>query len=1154
MLRKRPSCFSPAQRSKGEPMRKLALALLLLVFGVVMMPLPGAAQVNTGQITGVVTDTSGAVIAGATITVESPTTGANRSVQTNGQGNFLVPALTPGIYAVTINASGFGPYSTSAAVTVGGIVTVDAKLGVQASKQTVLVSGSDVGAAVNTTDQQISSIITPLEVTQLPSLTRNPYDFVSLSGDVASDPGGSTGRGVGVSFSGERAASTEILLDGVENVDAFGASVGQTIPLDAVQEYSVITDGFPAEYGRASGGIVNLVTRSGTNEFHGSLYEYNRISALAANTYNEDAIDVSNKASGLAPLPADHFTRNQFGYSVGGPIMRDKLMFFSNTEWTRIRSSGVQSFAVPSTSFLAAAAPSTQAFFSAYGKAAPGTTLGPTLPVAGFAQNPLQMVYATAAIDSGAGSPQNTWNTDDRFDYNINSKNSMFFRDAVYSEAFFPGYVSFSPYNGYNTSETDLNQSYLYSFTHLFTTTLVSSSRVSFNRLHQEQPLGPAGITPALFLNEANVASVDATTGTPIAFPGYLPLSPGGAIPFGGPQNFYQFMEDVTWTKGPHTLQFGGGFIQLRDNRVFGAYETASQLVDKSGTPETTALQDLEAGRLYQFEVAINPQGEFPCSVDGTTGDLVQTPACTLQYPLNSPDFERENTFNDGNMYGQDSWKISRKFTLNLGLRWEYYGVQHNHNPNLESNFFMGSGNEFDQIRDGAVATTPNSPVGGLIAQQKKNFGPRIGFAWDPFGDGKWALRGGYGIAYERNFGNVTYNVIQNPPNYAGVQLNSNTGGVGQMSVYTANLGPFAAGAGSVPFHPPSLRALAQNMPTAYGQQWDLVIEHEIAANTLLQATYSGTRGIHQYSIANDNEFFSGNAFLGDANPGNRLNYQYAAINMREANGDSYYDALDVHVADNNYGKYGLQMSFNYTWAHALDNLSSTFSESENNFNLGFLNPFDPRLDRGNADYDVRHRVSIGGVYQPPFLEFNKSRLMHAVLGGLEFAPIATLRTGSHFTLYDCTNGYNACPRVVGASDLKFTGTPVNNGGVNSFNYINIPADAANPYVDAWGISDLPSCPGCYQNPGLGRNQWEGPGNVSFDLGAYKNFALNERYSIQVRGEFYDVLNDHNYYVVGNVADLAEEPAVTVIKGAFSGIPSSNDERRNVQLALRFQF
>lgn len=1150
----------PGARISGAPLAILLLTMAALLFAVTPRNLP--AQVDTGQITGTITDTSGALVPGASVVVQNNATGLKRAVTSNGQGEYLIPSLPPGAYTLTINASGFGTYTASVVVGVGGHLTSDAKLGVQAHTQTIQVSGADVGAQVNTSDQQVSQTITPLQVTQLPSLTRNPYDFVALSGNVTSDSQGSTSRGVGVSFSGTRSASTEILLDGVENVDAFGAGVGQQIPLDAVDQYSIITDGFPAQYGRASGGIVNLVTRSGTNQFHGSLYEYNRVSALAANTYNEDATNAANRAAGLPLLPPDHFTRNQFGYSVGGPVLRDKLMFFSNTEWIRVRSSGLQQFAVPSAAFLASAAPSTQSFFAAYGKLAPGTTLGATIPVAGFTgADPLQVANTVAGIDSGAGSPQNAWETDDRFDYTATANTTMYFRAAVYNDAYTAGYVSLSPYAGYDTSETDLNQGYLYSLTHVFSPSLVSNSKVSFNRLKQEQPLGTAGVTPTLYLNKSNTASGDNSTGDPIAMPGYLPTSPGGAIPFGGPQNFYQFLEDVTWTKGNHTLHAGGSFIQLRDNRVFGAYETANELVAKNGTGEEQALADLQAGNIYTFEVALNPQGKYPCSVDPTTGKLVQTSACTLSYPLSSPDFERENTFNDGNWYVQDDWKVTPRLTLNLGLRWEYYGVQHNHNPNLDSNFYLGTGNPYEQIRTGQILTTPNSPVHGLMKKNLRNYAPRFGFAWDIFGDGKWSVRGGYGIGYERDFGNVTYNVIQNPPNYAGVLLTSNTGGVGQMPVYTSNLGPFAASSGSVAFNPPSVRTLQQNMPTAYAHQWDLAVEHEIAPNTLLEVVYEGTRGMHAYAIANVNGLGYGNTYLGDTHVssqgiGNRINYQYSSINMREANGDSYYNGLNVRLADNNYATHGLQLSANYTWSHAIDNLSSTFSESYNNFNLGYLNPFNPSLDRGNADYDVRQRMTIGGVYEPKFLEFNNHRMMHLVLGGLEFAPLATLSTGTHFTIYDCTNGLNGCPRIVMAPGLKFKGTPVANGGINSYNYIAIPAASANPFMNAWGWSDFPSCPTCSQNPGLGRNQWVEPNNYQFDLGAYKNFALgrSDRYTLQLRSEFYNVLNHHNFYVQGFNADIAEESAVTAVKGAPNGVPSSSDERRNVQLALRLQF
>ncbi|WP_155987516.1 hypothetical protein [Pseudacidobacterium ailaaui] len=251
-------------------------------------------------------------------------------------------------------------------------------------------------------------------------------------------------------------------------------------------------------------------------------------------------------------------------------------------------------------------------------------------------------------------------------------------------------------------------------------------------------------------------------------------------------------------------------------------------------------------------------------------------------------------------------------------------------------------------------------------------------------------------------------------------------------------------------------------------------------------------------------------------------------------------------------------MVANYTFAHAMDNLSSTFSQSSNNFNLGFLNPFNPALDRGNADFDIRQRVTVGGTYEPTWLRFRgQSAFVQTVLGGWQFAPIFYAETGTPFTIYDCTNGINACPRIVNAPGLKFHGTPVNNGGVNSYTYINIPADSKNPYTDPiLGGSDIPTCTsnGCYQNPGLGRNSWWSPGRYNLDLGVYKNFHIREQMNIQFRSEFYDALNHHNFYPVVGTADYAEGTSVQAVKGSPGGVPSSGDERRAIQLALRFEF
>ncbi len=1132
-----------------------ATAVMLAVAGT--SAVPAFAQVDTARIVGIVEDATGAVIPNAKIELHNPATGLDRTTTSNTKGEYQFLAIPAATYVETVSAPSFAEHKQNVEISVGGSPTIVVKL-TAGSDTNVEVQGGNDAIQVNESNPEVSQVITPKEIIDLPSLNRNPYAFVALAGNVTSDPDGSTTRGVGYSFSGQRSAGTEILLDGVENEDNYDAAVGQNIPLDSVEEYRVITNGFDAQYGRAGGGVVNLLTKSGTNQFHGSLYEYNRISALASNTYYEDAENYANRQSGLPNNPADHFTRNQFGYSIGGPIFRNRLFFFSNTEWNRIRSSGQQQFEVPTASYIATLPASVQAYLNA-NPLSSSARLGATVPVAGFTNNPLQLVTETAPINAGAGDPVNVWETLNRFDYAVNQKISMFFRAADYNAVNFPGFVSLSPYKGFNTSQTQFNQAYLYNLTYAITPSLLSNSKVSYSRQNLNQPLSGAPL-PTLYLNQANVESTDATTNIPIVFPGYLPLSPGGAIPFGGPSNIYQFIETMTYVKGGHTITFGGEFFQLRDNRTFGAYENAVEQVSRSGTNYGTALQQLQSGDVYSFEVGIDPQGQLPCSVTAgstsSTNGLVGN--CNINFPANSPNFERENTFNDGSWFAEDTYKVTDRLTLDYGIRWEYYGVQHNHNPNLESNFYPGSGgNEAQNIADGVVLTTPNSPTHGLTKKNLNNYAPRLGFAWDVMGDGKWSVRGGFGISYERNFGNVTYNVIQNPPNYAVVQLVS-PGKTPQVQFYGSNLGPFASATGSAQLPPTSLRALDPYMPTAYTEEWQGSVEHQLTPHDLIGIEYSGAHGVHQYAIAGLNGIGYG-TFLGSTSGyyTNRLNHQYSGVNQRLANGSSEYEAVNIRYESQNLSRYGLQMSVNYTYSHAMDNLSSTFSESGNNFNLGYLNPFNPRLDWGNADYDVRHRVAVGGVYQPKFLEFQSSRIAHMILGGFEFAPIATAHTASPFTIYDCTNGENACPRIADAPDVRFHGSVGAYQGGNSFNYLPIPADSHNTFVNSQGYSDFPDTLGGYQNSGLSRNQWFGPGVVTFDMGVYKNFAFgsNDRYTVQLRGEFYNVLNHSNYYPVVSTADYAEVTNVNVEKGTpGGGSPSSSDERRNTQLAVRFQF
>ncbi|HEY0785931.1 MAG TPA: DUF2012 domain-containing protein, partial [Acidobacteriaceae bacterium] len=454
----------------------------------------------TAQVTGTVTDPSAAIVPGAAVVLKNTGTNATRTVTVNSDGIYTFSDLQPGSYTVTATSAGFSPFTADVTVTVGGHFTVDAKLSVT-NTATVEVS-SDQSAQVNTATAEVSQVITQEQVSQLPSLTRNPYDFVALSGNISSGDASANGmtqngadRGVNFSLNGQRNSGTEILLDGVENITVFGDAVGTTVPLDAVQEYRVITNNFSPEYGRASGGVVAVATKSGTNTLHGTIWEFNRIAATTANT-------VTNAQAGT---PKGEYTRNQFGAAVGGPIWKDRLFFFGSAEFTRVRSAASSIGVVPSAELLAASPANVQSFFSTYGPAVSGTTssqttnlqAGPVDPVTNI-QSPLYdpAVYPTlqpgtpvfnnvsfvAPQDAGGGLPQNTYNVVGRADYTLGQSTQAFFRFVDYHEIDQAGAAFASPYSQYDVGESNIGQAYLLSVAHEFNQSLTTLSKLSFSR------------------------------------------------------------------------------------------------------------------------------------------------------------------------------------------------------------------------------------------------------------------------------------------------------------------------------------------------------------------------------------------------------------------------------------------------------------------------------------------------------------------------------------------------------------------------------------------------------------------------------------------------------------------------------------------------
>jgi len=1119
-----------------ESMRStpLRIFLLLLSFTGLLW-----SQAETGQITGTITDASGASISNAAVTVTNAATGAERLTRSNSAGIYAVPNLTPGDYNVKVTSAGFSTFETKITITVGAKVGQDVKL--QIGKEVVTVEVKEIAAAikVNTETQTINQTLNTAAMTELPTSSRNPYALVVTAGNVSEDDPGQ--NGVGVSMNGMRSAGTNVLLDGVANNDEFGASVGQQVPVDSVQEVGITTANFTAETGRASGGVINVTTKSGTNEFHGTAYEFNRVSALASNSFN-------NNANGVAEAK---FTRNNFGFSLGGPAIKNKLFFFNNTEWTRVRS--IQNYIeyVFDPAYIASATSAAQQVYSKYGKLVPSASvLGVYSRAALIAQGNdpcagssatggcksynanapmLDLISYSAPAGAGGGLPQNTYNTVSRVDYNLNDRTQAYVRYALYSETDLPGSESNSAYTGVNTPQLVFNNSLLLAVTHSFSDHFISQTKLDFNRFNLDDPISPEGIAPDYQIaNQTQLGN-------------YNIAMPGGTTPFGGPQNFGQLYEDLSYTVGKHEIRWGGSQTYLRDNRTFGAYEDSTNVV---GYTLGQGMDNLISGQEYQFAAAINPQGKYPCI------NSVQTAACTINLPVVPPTFERSNRYEESALYLQDSWKYNKRLTLNIGVRWEYFGTQHNVNPNLDSNFYLPNNVSpqnpaFPQaVANGMVQPAPQSSYGALWYASPLNFAPKLGFAWDVFGDGKTAFRGGYSINYERNFGNVTFNVLFHPPNYAVVNLFERSQDFTTIPLSTSNYGILTGSGGSAALPPSELRWVQPNIPQSYAHSFSASIEHQFGSNMHLELDYSGTIGENQYDISSANFPGSGNYYLGiPCTPGDcnaTLNQQYGSINLRGAGGHSSYNALNTRYDIQDVGHTGLTLRMNYTYSHSIDDLSDTFSSSSNQFNLGYTDFQNPSVDKGSSDFDNRHRISIGAIWAIPFLKSSKG-ILHAVAYGWELAPVFTARTGAPYTIYDLTNDNYISTRVVlNQAAPAATRIAAGTNAYTVYNFANINTGAyINPVT---GDSDF----GPFPANMTGRDAFRSPGTWNLDLGMYKNVRLTESKSLQLRLESYNADNHANFSINKNNA--------YIIDGTGSTITGSYNGNRNVQLGAKFIF
>jgi hypothetical protein len=1152
----------------------------LLAFVVLALCVGAFAQGGNGELAGVVTDSTGAVVSSVEVKLSNTATGEVRTTVTTPAGIYTFPALPiVGTYTLEIAAKGFKSTKVqNIIVSVGTITSRDVKLEVGVATEQVTVEAGQ--QLVQVEDAAVSQLIDRRIWEQMPLEARNSNDFINLVAGAVPEQFDRTFRGPAVN--GTRTGTGNFMVEGVDNneqgqggVAICGSVCGQggsntSISPDAIEEYRVITHDFNAEYGKAGGFVTDTVLKSGTNKWHGSAYEYNRIQALAAEDWFSNAGGVK-----------DHLVRNQFGGSFGGPIFKDKTFFYSSVEWHRLRQSSPtvgSSFTQQFYDFVNTGA------FETFMETDPAgycvQTLGATCPngfssahtVGPIFQSQLQkfplampLVNSTIACPSqacnGEGvytgqaifgfgniihypvplydqatesfvNPVNQYRVSVKFDHKLSTKDQI---NAVYllenvadTDNFGLGSATF----GVPTNNPNRAQTFGVTYTHSFTPTVLNQLKAGYVR-HTANFSSPGtdGIP--------DMITIDALSGG---------FGASNAIPQFFTENEFQYKDDISVTHGKHSLKFGAEYRRTRNGSSFEA--------DKNGSFFTWGGEDLITDSTFSDQA---DKLTFPQYPNGYFGSWYYAAAAVNPNTGQLPQFYRGYRANELAGYGQDDWRIFPRLTLNLGLRWEYFGPPHNFQKNIDSNLYFGSpvtpipgahsnpffptNNSFYAGEASAVFQVKNSSIWD---KKLTNFGPRVGFAWDIFGTQKFVLRSGFGMYYDRIYNNVFENIRFNPPLYSNAVFGSIQNGVPGGALETPGVFavPFTA-ANTAAFVSPVIfpnglpkarpRHMNQDLSTPYYEQYSFGLQYQIAKDMALETNYIGTLGRHLIGIYNINTFDGRLSGLGSSA---RPNTTISSDNFRNTAFTSNYNALNVTLRKRFSG--GLQFNANYTFAKSLDELSDAFRAKGPS---GATDPMNLRNDYGPSDFDVRHRFVVSPTYDLPFMKGNRW------LGGWSVNSIISWQTGAPIALIDSIGD----PNGSGVANQRpaFIGTSVS-GAINTnvspaHGYLRA-ADFAEVQQGA-GIGCSPTINlGAWCNSTLRRGTFHGPHFANVDFGVGKGFRITESSKLTFEANFFDLFNHPNFENPnGNVVD----PAFGNSQATFG---NSGGGHRVTQLALRFDF
>jgi Carboxypeptidase regulatory-like domain/TonB dependent receptor/TonB-dependent Receptor Plug Domain len=1144
-----------------------------------MLALMGAtasrAQTFRGSIAGTVTDTTGAAVTGATVTVHNVATGVDRITQTGIDGGYLVPELQVGTYTVTVELGGFQKaVTTGVTVDVATEKRIDVVLKPGAVTNSVTVAGEDI-PEVDTTGDTLGGTLTQETVKNLPVNGRDYTKLIYLTPGVAGSPdqiSDSPGSYGTFSMNGARGRSNNFLLDGTDMNDGYRndpaineAGVFGTpatiLPIDAVSELKVLSN-FEAEYGRSAGAVINIVTKSGQNALHGDAFDYFRNNALDARNYFDP--------SGTPQAP---FHNNQYGASLGGPIIKDKTFFYVDYEGQQERVGVVSTATVPDPGLLVATNPVIGSLLDAYPNDDPW-------PLPNLGGNQASVI---------APSYNKLTSLIAKVDHNINQNNILtgryYFGDSVQS---FPlALTGGGVLPGFNTYTPTRVQLVSISYVSVLSPTKVNEARFGWNRFAEgffpeDQAFQPSsvGLCAATTVPDCTGAT-PSNSGLPVIDVGdFAQLGANHSTPRHRYDTNWQALDNFSWKIGKHDVKFGYEYRRTSIQQFFGV--------------------------AYRGELDFNSLDDF---LSGTVDDGGQALGQSVRHTYQ----------NNHGLYAQDTFQVNPHLTFNLGVRWDYFGVV-GEKDNLFTNVTA-----FDPVGQTVTLTQLGQPgLSQTYHPDYKNFSPRLSVAWDPLGKGKTIVRAGWGMFYDGVsqdvfLGELPYNCLFCP----GVAYNpagpDPIYSVGTTGATIANGVPvFAAPTGAPQGN---IFAINQHLPTPYMENYNLNVQEQITNKVMLEVGYVGAQGhnllhyldVNQPGQAAITAFDVSNAaasnyYVPNANPAlppviggpcvtggvptggpgcivsygvptNYVNNPYGAeyINQLQANAKSNYNSLQTSFRVNNWK--GVTSIVNYVWSHSLDTASDSFD-----FVPNAAQPNDsthPGLEYGNSNFDIRNRFTWIFAYELPHMGGDWQKLKN----GWGINSTVTLQDGQPFNLnYDFEDDFSGSGEGFDRPDV--TG-PIQYNSHNPSNFLNLgsfstpctsltgaplaayEADVA-AGLDSAYTSPAQNCvPGTRHFGNEGRNSLRGPSFKQWDFAVFKNTQLTERLGMELRAEFFNFLNHPNFsnpLLPNFIADPAQQGIGTNGAGLGGYALSATGDvgignpflggggPRGIQLAAKFTF